>query len=113
MIHRYPRTPDGRYFLVRGRLWRCARPNLNDAERNSLVHDLMTARSDVRRFVQDACKLKDARHRVHSAKVALGERGAVWWDDGAPDFNRHLARNTPYSEWAAGLSLSPETTIKA
>ena len=44
-----------------------------------------------------------AHKAVNAAKVALGERGPVWWDDGAPDFNRHMARNTPYSEWFAAL----------
>jgi len=57
-----------------------------------------------RRAVRDAGGERDAtraaRDRVHAAKVALGERGPVWWTDGAPDFNRKLARNTPYAEWA-------------
>ena len=26
--------------------------------------------------------------------MALGERGPVWWTDGAPDLNRQMARNT-------------------
>lgn len=43
-----------------------------------------------------------ARADVDPAKVALGERGPVWWEDGAPDLNRHFAKNTPYAEWAAG-----------
>ena len=30
---------------------------------------------------------------------ALGERGPVWWTDGAPDLGRRMARNTPYAEW--------------
>jgi len=30
---RYPTTPDGRYFVVRGRLWRCTDPSLSEAER--------------------------------------------------------------------------------
>jgi hypothetical protein len=38
---------------------------------------------------------KAARLRGDAAKVALGERGPVWWDDGAPGFNRHLVRTTP------------------
>ena len=25
-------------------------------------------------------------------------RGPVWWEDGAPDYNRRLLKNTPYSE---------------
>jgi hypothetical protein len=32
-------------------------------------------------------------------KVALGERGPVWWDDGGPDLNRRMVINTPYREW--------------
>ncbi|MGY3405040.1 hypothetical protein ACVWZV_001153 [Bradyrhizobium sp. GM5.1] len=38
---KYPVTPDGRYFVVRGRLWRMARPGLGEAERTSLVGHLM------------------------------------------------------------------------
>ena len=58
---------------------------------------------NARRAVRDALKEQDgpaqkaARAEVHAAKVALGERGPVWWDDGAPDYNRHLAKNTPYA----------------
>ena len=29
----YPTTPDGRYFVVRGRLWRCSNPNLPEGDR--------------------------------------------------------------------------------
>ena len=43
---------------------------------------------------------EDAAHRaVDAAKQALGERGPVWWTDGAPDLNRKMARNTAYAEW--------------
>ena len=52
----------------------------------------------------DADGVAAARARVHAAKVALGERGPVWWDDGAPDLNRHIARNTPYADWFASLA---------
>ena len=58
-----------------------------------------------RRMVRDAMRRSDAdalraaRRAVNDAKVALGERGPVWWTDGARDFNRHLAKNTPYAEW--------------
>jgi hypothetical protein len=44
-----------------------------------------------------------ARARVEAVKQALGERGPVWWDDGAPDLNRKRAKNTPYAEWFAEL----------
>ena len=83
---------------MRGRLWRTSNPALSDEARESLVKDLMAARRDVgtAKRAGDAAAEKSARARVHEAKVALGERGPVWWDDGAPDYNRHLVKNTPY-----------------
>ncbi|MFC6788284.1 hypothetical protein ACFQE0_00745 [Methylobacterium komagatae] len=53
---------------------------------------------------EDADAMKAARAAVNDAKIALGERGAVWWDDGAPDLNRHMARTTPYADWYAEIS---------
>jgi hypothetical protein len=44
-----------------------------------------------------------ARRRIDAAKVALGERGPVWWTDDTADFNRHMAKNTPYAAWFAAL----------
>ena len=101
----YPATPDGRYFVVRGRLWRCANPNLAGETRERLVRELMTARRSVRSTLAkaDDDALAAARRAVETAKVALGERGPVWWDDGAPDLNRRLARNTIYADWFAAL----------
>ncbi len=97
----YPVTPDGRYFVVRGRLWRCTDPWIPDAERRRLTVALMAARREVGRARRqgDAKGLVTAREAVDAAKIALGERGAVWWDDGAPDLNRTMARNTPYAAW--------------
>lgn len=97
-------TPDGRYLVVRGRLWRRTNPDLPDARRTELVGELMSARRavGVARCADDRDALAEAGRRVDVAKVALGERGPVWWTDGAPDFNRHLARNTPYADWWAG-----------
>ncbi|WP_020188102.1 hypothetical protein [Methylopila sp. 73B] len=96
---RHPVSPDGRYFVVKGRLWRLSNPALSDEERQRLVSELMSARSAVRTARGDPTALKAARDRVQAAKVALGERGAVWWTDGAPDLNRKLARNTAYAAW--------------
>ena len=103
---RYPVTPDGRYFVVRGRLWRCADPTLADDERARLVRELMQARraAGVARRAGDADAGRAARAAVDAAKRALGERGPVWWTDGAPDHNRRLARNTPYADWYAALA---------
>ncbi len=89
---------------MRGRLWRTSNPNLPEDTRESLVRDLMKARRDVAaaKRENDASLEKDARARVHEAKVALGERGPVWWDDGAPDYNRYLLKNTPYAAQTKG-----------
>ena len=87
---------------MRGRLWRASNPALSAQERESLVAKLMDARRAVgaARRAGDPVAEKQARARVHEAKVALGERGPVWWDDGAPDYNRHLVKNTPYARSA-------------
>ncbi|KQP46612.1 hypothetical protein ASF31_05220 [Brevundimonas sp. Leaf280] len=102
---RHPTTPDGRYFVVRGRLWRCSNPALSAEARDELVHDLMSARRAVRTALtaEDMDALAGARGSVDKAKVGLGERGPVWWTDGSPDLNRHMARNTPYADWFANL----------
>ncbi|KLE31158.1 hypothetical protein AAW01_13105 [Aurantiacibacter gangjinensis] len=92
------RTPDGRYIIVRGRLWRATNPALPKGQRQKLANELMDARRAVRDAKDDPAAMKAARARVHAAKVALGERGPVWWDDGAPDYNRSLVKNTPYGE---------------
>src|SRR5690606_21938732 len=98
-------TPDGRYIVVRGRLWRASDPGLTESERTALVKELGAAR----RAVKDALRsenlnqLATARPAVHAAKVALGARGPPWWDDGAKDFNRYLVKNTPYAQWYAGV----------
>ena len=100
----HPTTPDGRYFVHKDRLWRCSNPNLAPDERARLVHELMAARRDVRSAKRsgDDEAMAEARRRVHAAKVALGERGPVWWSD-APDYNRFLVKNTPYGEWWRNL----------
>jgi hypothetical protein len=65
------------------------------------VKELMTARRAVRDAQGDLEALAGARKSVDAAKRALGERGPVWWDDGAPDLNRKLVRNSPYRQWYA------------
>ena len=99
-------TPDGRYIVVRGRLWRRSDPALPEAERSRHVADLMAARRAVAaaRRQGDAAGETVAHAAVDRAKHALGERGPVWWDDGAPDLNRHMARTTPYANWYAAVS---------
>ena len=95
-----PSTPDGRYIVVDGVLWRRSDPRLSETRRQELVDALMAARRAVGQARSDA-ERRDARARVHAAKVALGERGPVWWDDGAPDLTRRKATGTPYADWYA------------
>lgn len=94
-------TPDGRYLIVRGRLWRLSNPALSESRRQALVNQLMDARRLVKvaKAADDAAALARARAQVQAAKVGLGERGPVWWRVGAADYNRHLVANTPYADW--------------
>lgn len=106
----HPVTPDGRYFVVKGRLWRATNPGLSEGDRQFWVDQLMRAR----RKVGQALKLEDevaekaARAAVDAAKRALGERGPVWWTDGAADLNRRMVANTPYKHWHACLPVKPQ-----
>lgn len=94
-------TPDGRYLVVRQRLWRAANPALTVTQRDCASRALMSARRAVRDAHKngDQAAEKRARKDVHSAKVALGERGEVWWTDGSPDVNRRMIQNTEYAGW--------------
>ena len=105
---KYPSTPDGRYFVVRGRLWRSSNPALAPQRRQELVDALMQARRQVgvARRAGDLEAERRARAAVDAAKRALGERGPVWWRDGAPDYNRRMVANTPYAQWYAALARS-------
>jgi hypothetical protein len=94
----YTPTPDRRYFVVRGRLWRLSNPSLEPEAHERLVRDLMNARRAVKECTDSKERIA-ARLRVDAAKRALGERGKVWWEDGAPDYNRKLAVITPYASW--------------
>jgi hypothetical protein len=100
-----PITPDGRYLVVRGRLWRRSNPALPEEERERLIHSLMAARREVGRARRagDQGALRAARQQVQIAKEGLGERGKPWWDDGSPDYTRHLVKNSPYRIWYEGI----------
>ncbi|WP_447957446.1 hypothetical protein [Vreelandella sp. EE7] len=97
----FPHTPDGRYFVAKNRLWRCTDPRLDEDEEQKHVNALMKARRAVKtaKDQDDEQALKKARADVQSAKEALGERGPVWWDDGAPDENERAPKNSSYAEW--------------
>ena len=82
-----------------------ANPGFDEIKRAELVGRLMAARRAVRAAKKAADR--EAEAKVHGAveeiKRALGERGPVWWDDGSPDLNRHMAKNTPYAGWHASV----------
>ena len=104
----HPVTPDGRYFVVRGRLWRMTNPAIDPAERARLTAALMAgwrAKQAATRAGDGPARLA-AMAAIDAAKVALGERGPPWWD-GAPDYNRRMARDTPYAAWFAALTHPP------
>ena len=73
----YPVTPDGRYFVVRGRLWRRSNPALPEEERSALVRALMDARRDIARAQRggDPDAVQDARRRVQAAKEGWASAG--------------------------------------
>ena len=98
-------TPDGRYLVVRGRLWRRSNPALDPDVRAGLVAALMAARRAVAAATRQGHGLAEARAAVDGAKRALGERGPVWWDDGAPDETRRMAKTTRYAAWFAALAV--------
>lgn len=77
---------DERYFVVGNRRWRRSDPAIPDSHRTELVSELMTARRAVgaAQRAGDADALAAARRRVQDAKVALGERGAPWWEEPSP-----------------------------
>lgn len=98
---KHPVTPDGRYFVVRGRLWRMSNPALDPDRRAELTNQLMAARREVgaAKLAGNARAERAARRRVDDAKHELGERGPPWWTDEAPDMNRRMVKNTPYADW--------------
>ena len=83
-----PETPDGRYFVSKGLLWRKTDPRLDDATRRAGVKALMQARRAVQVATTEG-EERAAREAVDAAKRALGERSPVWWEDGAWWRGRH------------------------
>lgn len=77
-------------------------PSLSDPRRDALIKRLM----DARRALRDGAPAEARAHalaQVDAAEGALGERGPVWWANGAPDYNRKLAMNTPCADWFSTL----------
>jgi hypothetical protein len=79
------RTPDGHFVIINGRRWRATDPEIPSEPAAQLRRLLMAARRDVGAALraEDTEAERDARARVHLAKVALGERGTPWWEQTA------------------------------
>ena len=85
---------------MKGKLGRLSNPDIGLHDKARLVKALMNARRGVmvaKKAGNREAEL-DAHKQVDEAKRSLGERGPVWWDDGAPDLNRHFVKSTPYAE---------------
>ena len=93
-----------------GRRWRATDPGIPDRFRAELVHELMAARRAVAaaKRKEDADDERDARARVQDAKVALGERGAPWWETPSPDEQRTRIEATTL---ALARHRAPDGTI--
>lgn len=81
-------------------------PHLAPQVRQEFVDQLMRARRQVGLALKAGDKEaeRQARAAVDAAKRALGERGPVWWSDGAPDQNRRMVANTAYAAWYDALA---------
>ena len=82
----HPVTPDGRYFVVRGRLWRKSDPKVDDGDRLSLVHLLMDARRAV-----GAAKRTGDKNSQASARDAVDRDAADAYRQAALAINPNAA----------------------
>ena len=106
-------TPDGRYLVIQGRLWRAPNPALRAEAKVKYMRDLLNGRRALKaaKLAGDEEAIAAARKLVSRAQVGLGERGPAWWTDGAPDFNRTQVRNSPYADWFA--QVESQQTVHA
>ena len=104
--NQYPSTPDRRYFVVKGRLWRLSDPTLSPRRRQQLVDQLMSCRRRLSGKAPDTAHVRAIRAEIDAVKRSLGERGCPWWTDGTPDYNRFKVTNTPYNDWYQSLKES-------
>ncbi len=101
------RTADGRYVVVDGRRWRASDPSIPKPLAAELVKELMAARRAVREAADDDEEMAAARRRVADAKVALGERGAPWWEPPTAAGRDARIRSTVRALlWARGAAKS-------
>lgn len=76
-------APADAFLVIDGRRWRRSDPHIPASLRQELVNELMAARRAVGAAADETTR-RMARRRVNDAKVALGERGRVWWLEASP-----------------------------
>ena len=108
-------TPDGRYLVIQGRLWRAPNPSLPAEAKVRYMRDLLNGRRALKtaKTSGDEDAISAARKLVARAQVGLGERGPAWWKDGAPDFNRTQVKNSPYADWFAAVDSRAQVASAA
>ena len=108
-------TPDGRYIVIQGRLWRAANPSLPAEAKVRHTRELLNGRRALKaaKLAGEEQAIAAARKLIAGAQVGLGERGKVWWRDGAPDLNRTLAKNSPYADWFAAADSKAQEASAA
>ena len=108
-------TPDGRYLVIQGRLWRAPNPLLSAEAKVRYMRELLNGRRALKaaKVSGDEDAIAAARKLVARGQVGLGERGPVWWKDGAPDFNRTQVRNSPYADWFAHVESQQQAASAA
>ena len=108
-------TPDGRYIVIQGRLWRAANPSLPAEAKVRHTRELLNGRRALKaaKLAGGEDAITAARKLISAAQVGLGERGKVWWKDGAPDLNRTLAKNSPYADWFAAVDSRSQAASAA
>jgi hypothetical protein len=84
-------TRDSRCFVVKGWIWRLAKPSLSQNEKPVLISKLMRFQRAVKTAERngDVQAETAALRYVEAVKHALGERGAVRWTNGDVHLNRH------------------------
>ncbi len=108
-------TPDGRYLVIQGRLWRAPNPSLPAEAKVRYMRELLNGRRALKaaKTSGDEDAITVARKMVARAQVGLGERGPAWWKDGAPDFNRTQVKHSPYADWFARVESRQQTARAA
>lgn len=88
------RTADGHYFVIDGRRWRAADPDIPEDRRAELIRILMAWRREVK-TTKGTDRERVTRAGVQAARVALGERGDPWWGQSEAERQMRWSADVP------------------